>query len=89
MGCRVTARRLSGNAPKDIALDPTMIREVLDVMRDLANAGMSMAVVTHEMGFAREVGDHMVFIDDGHIVAQAPPSEFFAAARTHYARALR
>jgi glutamate transport system ATP-binding protein len=71
------------------ALDPTMIREVLDVMRDLANAGMSMAVVTHEMGFAREVGDHMVFIDDGHIVAQAPPSEFFAAARTHYARALR
>ncbi len=55
------------------ALDPEMIREVLDVMRDLARDGMTMAVVTHEMGFAREVCDRIVFIDDGRIVEQAPP----------------
>ncbi len=55
------------------ALDPEMIREVLDVMRDLARDGMTMAVVTHEMGFAREVCDRIVFIDDGHIVEQGPP----------------
>src|SRR5688500_1342713 len=59
------------------ALDPEMIREVLDVMRDLARDGMTMAVVTHEMGFAREVCDRIVFIDDGRIVEQAPPDEFF------------
>ena len=53
------------------ALDPEMIREVLDVMRDLARDGMTMAVVTHEMGFAREVCDRIVFIDDGHIVEEA------------------
>jgi ABC-type polar amino acid transport system ATPase subunit len=68
------------------ALDPEMIREVLDVMRDLARDGMTMAVVTHEMGFAREVGDRIVFIDDGHIVEQAPPAEFFAAAKSERAR---
>jgi ABC-type polar amino acid transport system ATPase subunit len=68
------------------ALDPEMIREVLDVMRDLARDGMTMAVVTHEMGFAREVGDRIVFIDDGQIVEQAPPSEFFAAAKSERAR---
>jgi ABC-type polar amino acid transport system ATPase subunit len=68
------------------ALDPEMIREVLDVMRDLARDGMTMAVVTHEMGFAREVGDRIVFIDDGRIVEQAPPSEFFAAAKSERAR---
>ena len=56
------------------ALDPEMIREVLDVMRDLARDGMTMAVVTHEMGFAREVGDRIVFIDDGRIVEEAPPT---------------
>ena len=68
------------------ALDPEMIREVLDVMRDLARDGMTMAVVTHEMGFAREVCDRIVFIDDGQIVEQAPPAEFFAAARSERAR---
>src|SRR5919112_1800111 len=68
------------------ALDPEMIREVLDVMRDLARDGMTMAVVTHEMGFAREVGDRIVFIDGGQIVEQAPPGEFFAAAKSERAR---
>jgi ABC-type polar amino acid transport system ATPase subunit len=59
------------------ALDPEMIREVLDVMRDLAREGMTMIVVTHEMGFAREVCDRIVFIDDGRIVEQGSPDEFF------------
>ncbi len=68
------------------ALDPEMIREVLDVMRDLARDGMTMAVVTHEMGFAREVCDRIVFIDDGRIVEEAPPAEFFSAARSDRAR---
>jgi len=60
------------------ALDPEMIKEVLDVMRELARSGMTMIVVTHEMGFAREVSDRIVFFDDGQIVEQAPPTEFFA-----------
>ncbi len=68
------------------ALDPEMIREVLDVMRDLARDGMTMAVVTHEMGFAREVCDRVVFIDGGNIVEQAPPQEFFAEAKSERAR---
>jgi ABC-type polar amino acid transport system ATPase subunit len=68
------------------ALDPEMIREVLDVMRDLAREGMTMIVVTHEMGFAREVCDRLVFIDGGRIVEQAPPAEFFANARSERAR---
>jgi ABC-type polar amino acid transport system ATPase subunit len=59
------------------ALDPEMIREVLDVMRDLAKEGMTMVVVTHEMGFAREVCDRIVFIDEGRIVEQGTPDEFF------------
>ena len=59
------------------ALDPEMIREVLDVMRDLARDGMTMIVVTHEMGFAREVCDRIVFIDEGRIVEQGTPDEFF------------
>ncbi len=59
------------------ALDPEMIREVLDVMRDLAHGGMTMVVVTHEMGFAREVCDRIVFIDEGKIVEQGSPDEFF------------
>jgi ABC-type polar amino acid transport system ATPase subunit len=69
------------------ALDPEMIREVLDVMRDLARDGMTMMVVTHEMGFAREVCDRIVFIDDGVIVEEGPPDEFFANARSERARA--
>ena len=60
------------------ALDPEMINEVLDVMVELAREGMTMIVVTHEMGFAREVADTMVFMDDGEIVESAPPAEFFA-----------
>ena len=59
------------------ALDPEMIKEVLDVMRDLAADGMTMVVVTHEMGFAREVSDRIVFMDEGSIVEEAPPAEFF------------
>jgi ABC-type polar amino acid transport system ATPase subunit len=68
------------------ALDPEMIREVLDVMRDLARDGMTMAVVTHEMGFAREVGDRIVFIDEGEIVEEGPPKEFFEGARSARAK---
>jgi ABC-type polar amino acid transport system ATPase subunit len=68
------------------ALDPEMIREVLDVMRDLARDGMTMLVVTHEMGFAREVCDRLVFIDGGQIVEEGPPAEFFANAQSERAR---
>jgi ABC-type polar amino acid transport system ATPase subunit len=68
------------------ALDPEMIREVLDVMRDLATSGMTMVVVTHEMGFAREVCDRIVFVDRGAIVEQATPEEFFTAARSERAQ---
>jgi ABC-type polar amino acid transport system ATPase subunit len=68
------------------ALDPEMIREVLDVMRELALGGMTMIVVTHEMGFAREVCDRLVFIDGGQIVEEGPPDEFFRAARSERAR---
>ena len=60
------------------ALDPEMIKEVLDVMIDLAQSGMTMIVVTHEMGFARTVADAMVFMDEGRIVESAPPEQFFA-----------
>ena len=59
------------------ALDPEMISEVLDVMRELANSGMTMLVVTHEMGFAREVADRILFFDEGMIVEDAAPAEFF------------
>jgi glutamate transport system ATP-binding protein len=59
------------------ALDPEMIREVLDVMRDLAREGMTMVVVTHEMGFARTAANRVVFMDDGKIVEEATPEEFF------------
>ena len=59
------------------ALDPEMVGEVLDVMKSLARGGMTMVVVTHEMGFAREVGDRVLFMDEGQIVEEAPPSELF------------
>ncbi len=59
------------------ALDPEMIKEVLDVMADLAQSGMTMLVVTHEMGFARTIADEMVFMDAGRIVESAPPEQFF------------
>lgn len=64
------------------ALDPEMITEVLDVMIDLAGSGMTMIVVTHEMGFARKVADRMVFMDAGEIVEIAPPETFFAAPKS-------
>jgi polar amino acid transport system ATP-binding protein len=57
------------------ALDPELVKEVLDVMRELASEGMTMVVVTHEIGFAREVGDNVVFMDDGVIVEQGPPAQ--------------
>ncbi len=59
------------------ALDPEMIKEVLDVMVDLANSGMTMIVVTHEMGFAQQVADRMIFMDEGQIVEENTPSNFF------------
>ncbi|KPQ32471.1 MAG: ABC-type L-amino acid uptake system ATPase component AapP [Phormidium sp. OSCR] len=59
------------------ALDPEMVREVLEVMRDLANSGMTMVVVTHEVGFAREVADKVVLMDEGMIIEVSTPSEFF------------
>lgn len=61
------------------ALDPEMVGEVLEVMNSLARDGMTMVIVTHEMGFAREVGDRIVFMDGGHIVEQGPPQQLFSA----------
>ena len=60
------------------ALDPEMINEVLDVMRELAASGMTMVVVTHEMGFAREVGSHLVMMDEGRVVEEGPAANLFA-----------
>ena len=68
------------------ALDPEMITEVLDVIKGLAAEGMTMLVVTHEMGFARSVADRIVFMDSGQIVESGAPSEFFAAPTTDRAR---
>jgi glutamate/aspartate transport system ATP-binding protein len=68
------------------ALDPEMINEVLDVMVGLAEDGMTMIVVTHEMGFARKVAGRVVFMDEGRIVEDAPTDEFFAAPRSDRAR---
>jgi general L-amino acid transport system ATP-binding protein len=69
------------------ALDPEMVKEVLDVMIELADGGMTMLVVTHEMGFAKSVADRVVFMDQGQIVEEAPPGEFFANARHERSRA--
>jgi general L-amino acid transport system ATP-binding protein len=63
------------------ALDPEMVKEVLDVMVSLAEDGMTMLCVTHEMGFAKQVADRVVFMDQGEILEQAPPDAFFAAPR--------
>ena len=68
------------------ALDPEMINEVLDVMTDLARDGMTMMVVTHEMGFAKRVADRVVFMDGGQIVEEGPPETFFTAAQSGRAR---
>ena len=64
------------------ALDPEMIKEVLDVMVDLAKAGMTMIVVSHEMGFAKEVADNMIFMDEGRIVERAKTKEFFENSKS-------
>ncbi|WP_210365848.1 amino acid ABC transporter ATP-binding protein [Bacillus sp. REN3] len=61
------------------ALDPEMVKEVLEVMKSLAHTGMTMAIVTHEMGFAREVADRVLFLDGGVLVEDAPPAEFFSS----------
>ncbi|MFC5448728.1 amino acid ABC transporter ATP-binding protein [Paenibacillus aestuarii] len=68
------------------ALDPEMVGEVLDVMKALAHEGMTMVVVTHEMGFAREVADRVVFMDQGQIVEESPPEAFFSNPREERAR---
>ncbi|NRA88774.1 MAG: amino acid ABC transporter ATP-binding protein, partial [Rhizobiales bacterium] len=61
------------------ALDPEMVQEVLDTMIDLASDGMTMIVVTHEMGFAKEVADHVIFMDEGTVIERAEPKTFFSA----------
>ncbi|MDF2567063.1 MAG: amino acid transporter ATP-binding protein [Oscillospiraceae bacterium] len=63
------------------ALDPEMVGEVLELMKELAQDGMTMVVVTHEMGFAKEVATRILFMDEGHIVEQAPPEEFFSSPK--------
>lgn len=68
------------------ALDPEMVKEVLDAIRGLADQGMTMVVVTHEMGFAKEICDDIVFMAEGKIVEVAPPSEFFTAPKTERAQ---
>ncbi|WP_409300948.1 amino acid ABC transporter ATP-binding protein [Peribacillus sp. SCS-155] len=68
------------------ALDPEMVKEVLEVMKSLAKTGMTMAIVTHEMGFAREVADRVLFLDEGMIVEDVSPDQFFTAAQSKRAR---
>ena len=68
------------------ALDPELVKDVLDVIRELAGAGMTMIVVTHEMGFAREVGDRLLFMDEGAIVEEGLPSEVLAAPKEERTR---
>ena len=68
------------------ALDPEMVREVLDVMLELANQGMTMVIVTHEMQFARAIADRVIFLEHGKIVEEAPPEAFFTAPKTQRAR---
>ena len=68
------------------ALDPEMINEVLDVMTGLARDGMTMIVVTHEMGFARKVADRVLFMADGALVEEGSPEEFFTSPRTDRAQ---
>jgi arginine/lysine/histidine transport system ATP-binding protein len=68
------------------ALDPEMVKEVLTVMKDLAQSGMTMAIVTHEMGFAREVSDRIIFLDEGVLLEEGSPDVFFNNPRTSRAR---
>ena len=68
------------------ALDPEMVKEVLAVMKNLADSGMTMLIVTHEMGFAREVADRILFLDGGKLIEDAPPEEFFTSPSTQRAK---
>ncbi|MEC5424642.1 amino acid ABC transporter ATP-binding protein [Virgibacillus sp. C22-A2] len=68
------------------ALDPEMVKEVLDVMKDLANTGMTMVVVTHEMNFAKEVADRVMFLDDGNLMEEGEPATFFNHPKTARAK---
>jgi polar amino acid transport system ATP-binding protein len=67
------------------ALDPEMVKEVLDVIQSLAETGITMAIVTHEMGFAREVADRIIFLDSGRIAEDAPPDVFFSSPKSERA----
>ena len=91
---RVAIARALAMKPKFIlfdeptsALDPEMVREVLDVIKDLAHDGMSMAIVTHEMGFAREVADRVLFVDEGKILEQGKPDDLFSHPKEERTRA--
>lgn len=68
------------------ALDPEMVKEVLEVMKSLVTTGMTMAIVTHEMGFAKEVADRVLFLDGGKLVEDSAPAEFFAAPKSERAQ---
>lgn len=68
------------------ALDPEMVKEVLEVMKDLAESGITMAIVTHEMGFAREVADRILFLDGGKLAEDSPPSQFFTNPKSDRAK---
>ena len=68
------------------ALDPEMVNEVLDVIKDLAHTGITMLLVTHEMGFAKNVADHICFMDDGHVIEDTTPDQFFNHPSTERAR---
>jgi len=68
------------------ALDPEMVKEVLEVMKSLAETGMTMAIVTHEMGFAKEVADRVLFLDEGKLVEDSPPKEFFQNPKSDRAK---
>ena len=68
------------------ALDPEMVKEVLEVIKELAHTGITMALVTHEMGFAREVSDRICFIDDGQILEDSPPEKFFGEPESERAK---
>lgn len=68
------------------ALDPEMVKEVLNVMKQLAQSGMTMVIVTHEMGFAREVADRVLFLDQGMLVEDTPPKQFFEAPTSDRAK---
>ena len=90
---RVAIARALAMEPKTLlfdeptsALDPEMVKEVLDVIRSLVSTGITMAIVTHEMNFAREASDRICFVDQGIIAEEAPPAEFFSAPKTERAR---